>query len=320
MSRIDGSDDTSHRKTRQQRLSSITLTITDMTLLVPIDFSKNSDAALNYAAHLARHLGAALKLFHVITPYVSKTTYLKIESDELIESALKELEVLKRKTHESFGIDCTVTVVAGDVAERILEASAESNVSMIVMGSNKKKYFLFGSITTSIVEKSCVPVMVLPLEMTFKSFTKIVFATDYQPHDLQDLQEVTRIARAFNCPLNVVHVVNRFEDDEEDVDLTLIDAFSRLIEKHVSYEKIKCEEYQYTDVPEGIQSYAEEEQADLLVVSTRQRKFIQRLFGRSVTRELLFDFNQPLLVYHAVEQAEPNTQPLRAMNYDLNFT
>ena len=297
-----------------------TITTNHMTLLVPIDFSKNSDSALNYAAHLARHLGSALKLFHVITPYVSKTTYLKIESHELIESAVKELEVLKQKTHENFGIECSVTVVAGDIAERILEASTDNNVSMIVMGSNKKKYFLFGSITTSIVEKSSIPVMVLPHEMTFAPFTKIVFATDYQPHDLQDLKEVTRIAKAFNCPLNVVHVVNRFEEDEDEVDLTMIDAFSTLIEKHVSYEKIKCEEYQYTDVPEGIQSYAEEEQADLLVVSTRQRKFIQRLFGRSVTRELLFDFNQPLLVYHESQQAEPNAQPLQAMNYDLKFT
>ena len=162
--------------------------------------------------------------------------------------------------------------------------------------------------------------MVLPIDMTFTAYSKIVFATDYQPNDLQDLQQVTKIARAFECPLQVVHVVNRFEEDEDDLDLTMLDAFSDLIRKHVAYGKIKCEEYQYTDVPEGIQAYAEEEKADLLVVSTRQRKFIQRLFGRSVTRELLFDFNLPLLVYHTPEKAETDALPLQAMNFDLKFT
>lgn len=290
-----------------------------MTLLVPIDFSKKSDTALTYAAHLAKHIGATLRLFHVISPYASKTTYLKIDSDELLDNALNKLEGLKDKIQHDFSVRCAIRVAAGDVGEKIIDASQESSVSMIIMGSSKRKYFLFGSITTSIVEKSTVPVMVLPIEMTFAAYNKIVFATDYQPNDLQDLQQVTKIAKSFECPLQVVHVVNRFEEDEDEVDLTRLVAFCDSIRMNVAYGKIKCEEYQYTDVPEGIQAYAEEEEADLLVVSTRQRKFIQRLFGKSVTRELLFDFNLPLLVYHTPEKAEADALPLQVVKYDLKF-
>jgi nucleotide-binding universal stress UspA family protein len=290
-----------------------------MNILVPTDFSRNAEAALIYAVNLLKYIGGTIRLLHVITPYVSRTTYLKIESDELVDSTTNRLLILRDSLMADSGIECSCTAVPGDVIEKILEVSREKDIDMIIMGSNKRRYFLFGNITTSIVEHSMIPVMVLPRGMEFTPYSKIVFATDYQPNDLQDLQRLSRIAKPFDCELNVVHIVNRFEDDDDQIDQTMIDAFSDLIEKHVPYTKIKCEEYQFVDVPDGIQSYAEEEQADLLVVSTRQRKFIQRLFGRSVTRELLFDFNHPMLVFHSFEKTSEKPLTVDEVNYNLKL-
>jgi nucleotide-binding universal stress UspA family protein len=290
-----------------------------MNILVPTDFTGTALNAVTYAANLARHLGARLKLLHVVTPYISKTTYLKINADELVDAAVAKLSADANSISTEFGIHCSFAVRTGEVAEKMLEESSECPDTLIVMGSDKRRYFLFGSITTKVVEKSVAPVLVLPRDMEFTPIDRIVFATDYQVSDLHDLQHLTEIARKFGSEVKVVHVVNRFEENEDEFDLSTVREFNSEIGKRIAYQAIHCEEYQYTDVPDGIQSYAEEEGADLLVVSTRQKKFIQRLFGKSVTKELLFEFDHPLLIYHSVIRESVDDYADEAV-IDLSFT
>ncbi len=290
-----------------------------MNIIVPTDFSLTALNAVIYAANLAKHLNSRIKLLHVVTPYVSKTTFLKIDPDELLDTAVTKLAAEAKRISEDFDVHCTSVVAAGDVAEEILRVASESVDSMIVMGSNKRRYFLFGNITSDVVEKSVVPVLVLPRDMEFTPYSNIVFATDYEPSDLKDLGSLVSIARKFDAKIGVVHVVNRFEEEEEDYDLGLAGVFNAEVKRQIAYANIRCEEYQFTDIPDGIQSYAEEEHADLLVVSTRQKKFIQRLFGKSVTKELLFEFDQPLLIYHATEKEEV-TEYLSEESYNFTFS
>lgn len=52
-------------------------------------------------------------------------------------------------------------------------------------------------------------------------------------------------------------------------------------------------------VIDGIEDYCDEVNADLLIMSTRERSFIEEfLINPSVTKKLVVDTHVPLLIYH----------------------
>ena len=52
-------------------------------------------------------------------------------------------------------------------------------------------------------------------------------------------------------------------------------------------------------VLDGIEAYCDDVKADLLIMSTRERSFIEEyLINPSITRKLVIDTHVPLLVFH----------------------
>ena len=61
----------------------------------------------------------------------------------------------------------------------------------------------------------------------------------------------------------------------------------------VKVVSISCE-----DIVEGITQYAEDNEADLIVMGTVHRNTLAKLFHRSATRRMVFRTKAPLLVLH----------------------
>ena len=55
---------------------------------------------------------------------------------------------------------------------------------------------------------------------------------------------------------------------------------------------------QAEDVAEGLEKYANEANADLIVLFTTKRNIIEKLFHKSVTKDLVLHSKKPLLIYH----------------------
>ncbi|MEL7120487.1 MAG: universal stress protein, partial [Bacteroidota bacterium] len=52
------------------------------------------------------------------------------------------------------------------------------------------------------------------------------------------------------------------------------------------------------NVLKGLNRYAEDQQADLMIMSTGQRAFFDQLFHRSLTQQMAFHTRIPLLIFH----------------------
>jgi nucleotide-binding universal stress UspA family protein len=57
-------------------------------------------------------------------------------------------------------------------------------------------------------------------------------------------------------------------------------------------------EIECPNVQEGIVQYASDIRADLIVMGTMHRNFLERLFHKSVTQQVVFHTTVPLLVMH----------------------
>ena len=152
------------------------------TILVPVDGSETSFAAVAKAAELAKAFGSKITVVQVLTldPYIAAEYITANQTNDLIERArasiVKTLEEAKQKFTEQGVeaereanllalIEAETKLLEGQViAREISNAAKELNADLIVIGSHGrtglKKLFL-GSVAQSILSEGTTPVLVV---------------------------------------------------------------------------------------------------------------------------------------------------------------
>jgi nucleotide-binding universal stress UspA family protein len=109
------------------------------------------------------------------------------------------------------------------------------------------------------------------------------------------LSDLLKWVGVFDAELHFVHVTSKGEyiDSEQYANMAEI---SDLADR---YENVKFKILYDTDVLEELEDYVEEENIDILVMVTHRYSFFKRLFQPSLTKEMAFEAEMPLLVYQA---------------------
>ena len=130
-------------------------------ILVPIDFSAGSDAALEMATSLARDGGGSLILAHaeVIPLSAAGGEFLYAISEPRTEELLAKLNaVVLRDSH----VPVERRLLAGDPADVIIRLAQTEDVDMIVMGTHGRRgltRLLMGSVAEAVVRAAPCPVL-----------------------------------------------------------------------------------------------------------------------------------------------------------------
>jgi nucleotide-binding universal stress UspA family protein len=144
-------------------------------ILVPTDFSPESEKALAYAVPLARQFGAKLTLLHVVepvgTPDFVATFPLVMENDKVTAECKRRLE----RVVKHLGIDPKLVektlVRHGRSFNEIADAARTLKVDLIIIsthGYTGLKHALLGSTTERVVRHAPCPVLVVrPREHEF---------------------------------------------------------------------------------------------------------------------------------------------------------
>lgn len=144
------------------------------TILVPVDFSPHSEAALALAAELAEKLSARLMILHVVhDPGEMPGYYAKLVKKKRVA----RIQDIAREVFEDFLRDFIAThpdlkpvrkaeklMIIGLPVTRILQVIDKAKPTMVVMGSQGRtglKHLLLGSKAEQVVQLSPVPVTIV---------------------------------------------------------------------------------------------------------------------------------------------------------------
>jgi nucleotide-binding universal stress UspA family protein len=143
-------------------------------ILVPIDYSQNSQAALAYGAELAMSFGASLDIVHVWDrpTYVTDAVMVQRPGEahkpigELIrENAQKDMDEFLSGITLPAGVASKSRLLSGDPAATLLAELKKGEHDLVVLSTHGRTGFahlLLGSIAEKLVRLSPVPVLTVP--------------------------------------------------------------------------------------------------------------------------------------------------------------
>ena len=148
------------------------------TIVVPVDFSDHSEAALVHASEIAECYKAKIIILHVVHDpaempgyYTKKKKKVLSRMEDAAADMLKEfLEKVHKEHPEAKGLKKAESMlVMGLPVTRILQVVEKTEASLVIMGSQGRtglKHILLGSKAEQIVQLCPVPVTIVKTKQT----------------------------------------------------------------------------------------------------------------------------------------------------------
>lgn len=278
------------------------------TILIPVDFTDISQNAVDYGTELIKISKGKMILFHsyalpttdISSPYdIISAVPVLVPQDEIEKDCIESLNELKNKIqagHGAIEIECICRM--GFPVDEIHNVAKEFKADLIIMGIRKVGFLsekFFGTTTTSVVNESECPVLVIPESIKFKEISKIAFACDFG--ELKNeffLKSVKFLAQLFDSHIYLLNVIlsdSVFPTEKQAAESLNLEQSLKGLDYSFNY-------IESDDIVDGVNDFADENQVDLVVMIPRSHSLIERLFHESYTKRMAFHTSKPLLTIH----------------------
>ncbi|MBN2639324.1 MAG: universal stress protein [Bacteroidales bacterium] len=287
-------------------------------ILVPVDFTEHAENAACYALHLASVMKADVQLFHVYmdpnqSPFVHMETFtfavnLEEITREMEEQVEKNLKALQQKLRDKLrenkikGVNIFYDLVRGSVINSILEYAEAYNPGLIVMGTRGGKregIWSFGSVTAKVIDKTSRPIIAVPKDFNSESCTlpqRIAYATDFDETDYWSLSKLASFAKPFKASINCLHVSEMIENKQE----VQMHQMKKFITEKLGVQQLECGLLECIDLQLCLEDFVKENKIDIIAMTTHHRNLFMKLYKPSITQEVLYHSEIPLMVFHAL--------------------
>ncbi|MEO7800575.1 MAG: universal stress protein [Ginsengibacter sp.] len=265
-------------------------------VLIATDFSKAARNATLYGLQLAKEINARIILFNAFnipTPATGLNVGISrfsvwTQIDQKIKTEAETFRYLNMPSMETLCDE-------GNPVKAIRNVAKKNEVDFIVIGmkgSGKNFRKIFGSTATSLAKQTKIPVIIIPESAIFLTLKNIAFANDAVINSDKEVpKNLKKIIDLFKSKLKVVKVV---EDKHTEVLRTFNNADD--LKKNIYSFDTAFEYPASTDVRDALNTFIKKHHCDMLVMMPHKHDFIERLFKKSETEDMIFHTSIPLLV------------------------
>lgn len=266
-------------------------------ILIPVDFSPASAAALRYAESFAAFTQAAeVKVVHVFTPQVATGDVLVIPPmGELMDQRDEAFNKFLAKIPAPEGLTRKSELLLGFAADKIIGQSADFD--LVIMGCTGETDLLeqvFGSIASEVSQNAECPVLLVPDRAVFKEYNNILYASNNLSLSRRAVLQFRNFNELFHARVHFVHI----NDEEGQHEGKRESLFAPLFNNPEPEFAFEIQEVTADSVQEGLVEYLQAKPIELAVMVTRQRGFWASLFHSSSTKQMVLHPETPLLVLH----------------------
>ncbi len=272
-------------------------------ILIPTDFSKEAEGAIQTAIPIARAFDATLILLHVLE--VSSGEVLNTTGDETFSDAMYIHEGLKLaqenlnrsvKLHglESDDIKLERYLRIGAAAKQIEKSISKLDIDFVVMGAKTAldlNELVLGTSTDKLIRRVNCPVLSVNNLVPGDAFKNIVFPTTTSHKETGLINIIKEFQQVFDANIHLVRINTplHFIPDEES--LVLLEEYA-LANKLHNYQ---CHVHSHTEEEDGILEFTRSINGGIIAVSTSAHTGLWKLLQGSVTKELVGHSKRPVL-------------------------
>lgn len=276
------------------------------TILIPYDFNRQSELALEQGINLARHTKSKIILLYV-TEYSGFLTSLFSEGkdEEVLEKINDHLDSVAARVSLRSGIDIEATMRKGRIYTTIIKVAEEYEVNYIVMGTRStegadlEQKRMLGANTSRVIRSAPCPVITISGDSHFDGCRSILLPMDLTKETKQKVGWALEFARIYGAKIRAVSALWSLNDPEIISKLNLqMNQVKRFIEAagvECEAEIIESPSGEKTHVP-AILDYARSKgDVDLIVIMTQQEFSIVEFFVGSHAQEFLRNSEIPVV-------------------------
>lgn len=267
------------------------------TIIAATDFSEPGTNAVHYAASLAKYFNAKLVLVTAYPLVAAGDPQITVDMSVVADASIQSLEKLRKELIQKegdFGIDCysAMGTAYGVVKEAVSHYAGDLIVVGMTGDAGRIKQHLIGSTALTVARDLDTPALIVPETVCYKRIHHISLAWDEHLEEEHAFLLAKYFSQLFDAELDVVSVETPGQKATAELSsMVMIDKQLQTVRHNrvvIHDDKIAtCLEY-----------YFKFHNTDLVMVDPQKHSFFKRLFSQSVTSQLAFHVQVPLLAIH----------------------
>lgn len=262
-------------------------------ILIPVDFSVNTEVAVKQAVELASTSGSLIHLLHVIKPQTirgmitaTNQPVSPLSKNYCANKAFNELQEWRHAIEESIS-NCEVStyVVEGTVHGKIQNVAKEIKPQLLIIGKNNNhKFFsLFNSVCPNGLAKTTgCPVLTI-MRRTVNAKIKIIVVPVGSFIPNRKIELVIEFARSYRAAVHLVTIPSKIGVEEKNGN-SFLETY-RILKASLT-SPIEHHILKGGNLPKVILEYAEYVGADLIFVNPGTESKISNFTGKHINDAL----------------------------------
>lgn len=259
-------------------------------ILVPIDFSIQSEYAIKLASKIAKNSESQIYLLHMVE-IPTGTIDMGAGSNFGIPQSMHYIQKVKERMlnirEQFFGADNNVkyAIRFETPYEGIMKFSQRKNPDLIIMGSKDLSIIdevIVGSLVKRIANRSKIPVLAVNRDPKDIAIKDLVFVSKFEEEDRKSFDILLNFSQTFGSKIHLLNVntMNRFKSTKK--------AKQKMKAFLEQYETPSHSINIYNDdsIENGIVNFSKEINADVIALSTHERSGFLRLFKRNISNSI----------------------------------
>ncbi len=270
------------------------------TIIVPIDFSEQSEYALKVAASLAKKHEAEILALHMLelneAMISSSEGFHPEQTVFLLKLAEKRINEFLDKPYLKGVRKITPIIKHFKVFGEVNDVAQNHGADMIVMGSHGSdglREIFVGSNAEKVVRHSDIPVLVIKDELEDFKVDNFVFACAFKEESLGAFHKAKDFAEKLKAKFHMVYI-----NTPGDNFLSTKDAhekISKFLEKAGVDHKVNI--YNDYSVEKGVLNFSEGINADVVSIPTHGRKGLSHFFMGSIGEDIANHSKIPVITF-----------------------
>ena len=271
-------------------------------IIIPVDFSKHSEYALETGAALAKQHNAELIVMHMLE--LSESIFSASSTDRNEETAFmlmvtnKEFETFLDKPYLE-GITVTPLIKHHKVLKEVAEVASHEQADLIIMGSrghSEHDGIFTGSNTEKVVRYSDTPVLVVKSKPESINFNTVVLGCDFGEDSISAVKNALELLNELAEKVTLLHV------NLPNLSFLSTDEINERVSDFLKLARLEDSglDIAYTSdhtVEDGLLNYAKRTDADVVSIITHGRTGLSHFFGGSISEDLVNHSKLPVVTF-----------------------